>query len=59
MLQSAAVLAIPWSLLWPIDGFGPAALAYLAAVAGLALPRLIIPSLRPGVLLEDSRDTSA
>jgi hypothetical protein len=51
MLQSAAVLAIPWALLWPIDGFGPAALAYLSMVAGLALPRLAVPSLRPGALL--------
>lgn len=56
MLQSAALLAIPWALLWPIDGFGPAALAYLSALAGLALPRMLIPALGPGALLEPPRE---
>ena len=56
MLQSAALLAIPWALWWPIDGFGPAALAYLSATAGLALPRLVIPSLRPGALARENRE---
>lgn len=56
VMQSAALLAIPWALLWPIDGFGPAALAYLSAAFGLALPRLVVPSLRPGALLENSRE---
>jgi len=52
-LQSAALLAVPWALLWPIDGSGPATLAYLAVLLGLALPRLLIPSLRPGALRGD------
>lgn len=51
MMQSAALLAIPWMLLLPIDGTGPAILAYVSALAGMTLPRLVTRRLGPGALL--------
>jgi hypothetical protein len=49
--RSAAVLALPWTILNAIDAPGAAVITYGAAFSGLLLPRFVIGSLQPGALL--------